>query len=172
MKRCLLKRWYVAHTLPRGEETALINLQRQGFDVFLPKYHKVRRHARKTDVILAPLFPSYLFVAIDIEVDRWFSINATRGISYLVRQHSGPTAVPDGIVEALKMSADVQEVVPLSSLSLFQPGEKLEILEGAFVGHTGIYEKMTDNERVQLLLEMLGRPVKVAVPIHAVTAVA
>jgi transcriptional antiterminator RfaH len=167
-----MKCWYVVHTRPQGEMMACQNLKNQGYEIFLPRYSKPRRHARKMDVVLAPLFPRYLFVAFDVTVDPWFAINSTRGVAYLVRQQDIPIAVPEGIIESLKKSADLEEVVPLSTLALFRQGEQLEIREGAFVGHTGYYEKMTDDGRVQLLLTLLGRSVKVAVPIHAVDAVA
>lgn len=166
-----MKHWYVAHSNPQAEDKAVHNLTAQGFEVFLPRYHKVRRHARKTDVVIAPLFPRYLFVAFDVEVDRWLCINSTKGISYLLRQNGCPMKVPDGIVEALQETASPEKIVPLSTLVLFKQGDRLEVQEGAFSGHVGIFEKMTDGERVQLLLNLLGREVRMALPIQAVQAV-
>lgn len=163
-----MKRWYVAHTKLKAEEIALLNLSMQGFKAFLPRYHRIRRHARKTDVVIAPLFPRYLFVELDIEQDRFLSVDSTRGVAYLLRQNGCPAPLPSGVVESLLMQADVKEVVPLSSLELFELGMKLRILDGAFAGYQGIYERMTDNERVQLLLEMLGRDIRINIPLHAV----
>ncbi len=60
-----MKRWYVVHTHTRGERLAMVNLRRQGLDTYLPQYLKRRRHARRTEWIPAPLFPRYLFVAMD-----------------------------------------------------------------------------------------------------------
>ncbi len=167
-----MKRWYVIHTLPRGEEKALQHLQQQGYEAFLPRFHKTRRHARKVEVIIAPLFPRYMFVSLDMETDRWLSISATRGVAYIVRQNGCPMPVPVGVIEELIERADIKETVPLSSLELFTAGATLEILEGAFAGHTGTFEKMSDSERVQLLLNVLGREVKIAVSLHSVAAVA
>lgn len=167
-----MKRWYVIHTLPRGEEIALQHLQQQGYEAFLPRFHKTRRHARKVEVVIAPLFPRYMFVSLDLETDRFLPINSTRGVAYVVRQKGAPMPVPQGVIEELMVRADVKEVVPLSSLELFNAGTTLEILEGAFAGQTGIFEKMSDSERVQLLLNVLGREVKIAVSLHSVAAVA
>lgn len=163
-----MKYWYVVHSNPQAEDNATNNLLMQGFDVFLPRYHKVRRHARKTDVVIAPLFPRYLFVAFDIETDRWLCINSTKGVSYLLRQNGCPMKVPDGIIEALQETASPEKIVPLSSLVLFKRGDRLEVQEGAFAGYIGVFEKMTDGERVQLLLNLLGREVKLTVPLQAV----
>lgn len=167
-----MKRWYVIHTLPRGEEIAMQHLQQQGYEAFLPRFHKTRRHARKVEVVIAPLFPRYMFVKLDLETDRFLPINSTRGVAYVVRQKGTPMPVPVGVIEELMLRADVKEVVPLSSLELFNTGATLEILEGAFAGQTGTFEKMSDSERVQLLLNVLGREVKIAVSLHSVAAVA
>ena len=60
--------------------------------------------------------------------------------------------------------------MPLSRLLLFDPGARLRVLDGAFSGQTGLYHGMTETERVVLLFDLIGREVRVAVPIHAVEA--
>lgn len=167
-----MKQWYVIHTQPRSEEIALKNLEAQGFEVFLPRYNRVRRHARKTEVILSPLFPRYIFVALDVDAERWLTVNSTRGVAYIVRLQGRPTPVPEGIIDQLKNTRDAKEIVPLECLEIFKQGASVEILEGAFSGHKGIYEKMADDQRVQLLLNLLGRDVKISVSVHEVVAAA
>jgi len=164
-------RWYVVHTLPRSEKLALENLLAQGFDAFLPRYHCVRRHARKVDVVLAPLFPRYLFVALDVENEHWLPVDSTRGVAYLVRLNGCPASMPLDVIQALKARSDVSDVVPLSCLEIFEKGAKLEVLDGAFAGQTGVYDKMSEGNRVRILLNLLGREVAVAVPVHSVVAV-
>ena len=67
-------RWYVAQTQPNAENKALAHLARQGFVTYLPRFLKRRRHARRIDVVAAPLFPRYLFIAIDMSMQRWRSV--------------------------------------------------------------------------------------------------
>jgi transcriptional antiterminator RfaH len=77
--------WYVAHTHVHAEAKAAINLARQGYSVFLPRYCKRRRHARRIEMIVsAPLFPRYLFVLIDLASQRWRAIESTFGVHHLV----------------------------------------------------------------------------------------
>src|SRR5262249_2851497 len=80
----LRPRWFVAHTHPHAEGKATAHLNRQGFEIYFPRYLKRRRHARRIESITAPLFPRYLFVAIDVNVQRWRSIYSTVGVSRLV----------------------------------------------------------------------------------------
>jgi len=57
--------WCAVQTHVRSEDKAAFHLRRQGYEVFLPKHLKRRKHARRIDWVSAPLFPRYLFVAID-----------------------------------------------------------------------------------------------------------
>ncbi|MCR9137423.1 MAG: transcriptional activator RfaH [Alphaproteobacteria bacterium] len=166
-----MKRWYVVYTKPSAEQTAVAHLRRQGFDAYLPRCRKVVRHARRQSNVLRPLFPRYLFVGFDCDVDRWRSINGTVGVSRLVCHSERPTALPDGVVDDLRDSEIDDGAVPLSQLVLFDSGARLRVLDGAFNGQTGTYHGMTEAERVVLLFDMIGRQVKVALPIHAVEAV-
>ena len=99
-------RWFVAHTHPHAEAKATAHLNRQGFEIYFPRYLKRRRHARRIETVAAPLFPRYLFVAIDLNIHRWRSICSTVGVSRLVSNGDDPTPVPMGIVEALRNRED------------------------------------------------------------------
>ena len=63
-------RWYVVQTHPHAEQKASLNLARQGYGVYLPRYLKRRRHARRVETVAAPLFPRYMFVAVDRAVQQ------------------------------------------------------------------------------------------------------
>jgi hypothetical protein len=40
----LSSRWHVAQTHPHAEAKASLHLRRQGFEIYLPRYLKSRRH--------------------------------------------------------------------------------------------------------------------------------
>lgn len=67
-------RWYVVQTQANAENKAVAHLRRQGYATYLPRYLKRRRHARRVDTVPAALFPRYVFVEIDMAVQRWRSI--------------------------------------------------------------------------------------------------
>ncbi len=163
-----MKRWYVVHTHSRGERLAAINLRRQGMDAYLPQYLKRRRHARRTQWIPAPLFPGYLFVAMDVETVRWRAIHSTVGVRYLVCHGDWPAPVPAGIVEEVQAREDEQGLVAIDTPPPFEEGEMVRITAGAFCDQVGLFDCATDNERIIVLLELLGRHVKVRLPLDAV----
>lgn len=164
-----MKRWYAVQTQPNSEGRAQLNLVRQNFGTYLPRYLKMRRHARKVERVPRPLFPNYLFVHLDVERERWRSVNGTFGVSRLVSQGDMPLAVPDGIVDAIRLREDDDGLVTLLPPT-FRPGQRVEILEGPMAMYTGFFEHMPDNERVVLLLNMLGRQVRVTVSRAGVAA--
>lgn len=154
-------RWYVAHTQPHAEARAVANLERQGFGTYLPRYMKRRRHARRVDMVAVPVFPRYVFVSIDLSRQRWLSIRSTIGVSRLVCQGDAPLAVPEGIVEGLMKRQDELGFVRLLAPPGLRVGDKVRVLGGAFEESLGLLESMTDEQRVTILLDMLGRKVRV-----------
>jgi transcriptional antiterminator RfaH len=167
-----MMRWYVAHTQPSSESKAGWHLGNQGFVIYLPKYLKRRRHARRVDWVPAPLFPRYLFVGMDLAVARWRAIRSTIGIAGLVCNGDRPTPVPLGIVEAIKAREDEKGVLMLPAAPLFGKGDHVHIAEGALLGLSGLFEAMADEARVIVLLDLLGRQLRVHVPLETVQAVA
>ena len=155
-------RWYAAQTHPHAEAKAKAHLQRQGFDSYLPRYLKQRRHARRVEVVARPLFPRYLFVAIDTQIQRWHAIRSTIGISRLVGTGDGPAPVPQDIIDALKRRENADGFVVLAPPPRFAPGDKVRVVEGVFSDSLGLYQGMTGKERVAILLDLLGRKVRVA----------
>lgn len=140
------------------------HLERQGFPVYLPQYLKKRRHARKTDVVRAPLFPGYLFIWLSKELHRWKAIQSTVGIRNLVCQDGRPLGVPDSLVEELREREDGRGLIDLSRQSPFQPGERVQVTEGALLDQSGIFECASGEERAVILLRILGRDMRVTLP--------
>lgn len=164
-----MTRWYVVYTQTRGEERALWHLKNQGFECFLPRCLKTRRHARRTDTVLEPLFPRYLFASFDADVSRWRAINGSRGVVSLMTDGTQPLAVPSGLVERLQAEADDRGVTPLTSLGMFWKGRKVRIKTGPFAGQVGEVTEVFGRglDRVKILLALLGAETSLDVPSHA-----
>jgi transcriptional antiterminator RfaH len=159
-----MTRWYVARTHALGEEKALINLLKQGFKVYLPRYLKRRRHARRTEWVKAPLFPRYLFVNFDIAITRWRAISSTIGIDRMICTLDRPVPVPDGVIDDIKSRENERGLISLAQCLSLSCGDRIQIESGAFSDMTGLFECTTDDERIVVLLELLGRQVRVRVP--------
>ena len=162
--------WFVAHTQPLKELIAKQHLLEQGFEVYLPRFKKIRKHARKVEEILTPLFPRYIFVGMDLEVARWRSVNSTRGIAYLLTRDDYPAMLPTQVIRTLKSQEIIEGIVPVNSLNAFIKGDKVRVTDGAFKDQTAVFQGFDDKQRVQLLLGFMGREMQVSLPEYAVEA--
>jgi transcription elongation factor/antiterminator RfaH len=155
------ERWYVVQTLPHRESRAQLQLAAQGFRTFLPRYAKTVRHARKLGTVSAPLFPRYLFVALDLDRHRWHSVNGTFGVAGLVMGDEFPLSVQIGVVESLAASCSDDGHVQLADgLAV---GQAVRVLSGPFADMIGKLVRLDGGARVQVLLQLLGGEVPVSV---------
>lgn len=162
-------RWFVVHTHANAEQRAVFNLTRQGFSAYMPRFRKMRRHARKVEMVLAPLFPRYVFVGMDPELARWRSVNGTFGVQYIVCNGGDPAPVPEGFVEKL-MARENSDGAIAALPRPFRRGERVRILDGALADKIGQIEELGDADRVYLLLDILGRKVRVSMSSCLLTA--
>lgn len=163
--------WYVVQSHPRAETVAEANLKRQGYRTYCPRYLKQRRHARRVETVAAPFFPCYLFVSLDIDQQRWTPIRSTIGVRHIIARPEGPLAVPDGIVDAMMARHNDAGFIDNSAANPFKKGDRIRVIDGAFADLEGLFECSMDEHRVILLLEMLGRAVRVRLPTMSVEAV-
>jgi transcriptional antiterminator RfaH len=161
--------WYVVQTHVNSESKATAHLLRQGYDVYLPRYLKRRRHARRVENVPAPLFPRYLFVGFDAAA-RWRSIQSTQGVSHLVCNGNEPAVLPASVIAELRRREDDNGFTRLDLRPLYAPGDKVRVVDGVFGDSFGSFEGMADRDRVAILLDLLGRKVRVVLDRESVAA--
>lgn len=164
-----MKRWYAVNAQPQQEVHADRNLRRQGFYTWLPLYRRMRKHARRVDNVFAPLFPGYLFVRFDPEVERWRSINSTFGVIRLLSNGDVPLAVPDDLVETIMQRRDESGLVVLPTKRL-AVGNAVKVAFGSVAQLEGLVQEMPGRDRVIVLLSLLGRKVRASVPLTDLAA--
>lgn len=155
-------RWYAVHCQTRREQWARTNLANQQFRAFLPLREKTRRHARRLETVLAPYFPGYLFVQFDPTRQAWRRINGTFGVLRIVMYGEQPAAVPKGIVETLMNASD--ESGTLFPQAILNIGQTIRVLAGPFADLLGHLERITDAQRVRVLLDLMGARTPVELP--------
>jgi transcriptional antiterminator RfaH len=148
--------WYVVHTKLRQEALAMTNLNRQGFECYMPmlKMEKMRRH--KATLVEEPMFPRYLFIRLDTSGSgpSWSPIRSTLGVSQLVRFGGQPAVVDSKLIELLRTREQVGQPE-----RLFKAGEKVVVADGPFAGIEAIFKTADAESRAMILLEMLSKPV-------------
>ena len=151
--------WYAVHTHVNKESLSEINLIRQNFITYLPKYKKIIKHARKISTVVRPLFPRYLFVKLDLVKQRWNLINSTYGVNVLITMEEKPVKILDKIINEIKSydnSDGIANILPYASMTL---GEEVNIIDGLFSGRKAIFDGLTDDNRIKVLFNLLGKEV-------------
>jgi len=159
-----MKSWYLVYTKPNAEYVAARFLLRKGFEVFLPEVKSPRPRRGRTVV---PLFPSYVFVRLDMECVALREIYGTPGVRTLVKFDGKPAIVPEEVIAYLQER--VAEINRLGGLPThtFRPGQRVYIRSGPFAGLEAIFEgPMSPSERVWVLLHVLGALNRVNLPVE------
>lgn len=152
--------WYLVHTKPRQEDVALTNLQRQGYECYLPqmRVERIRRH--KVEIAIEPMFPRYLFIRLDNsdQGKSWSPIRSTLGVSQLVYFGARAAKVDGTLVDVLRQR---EHAIPTKSM--FLNGEPVEIIDGPLTGIEAIYQMAGGDQRAFVLLEILNKPMSVQI---------
>ena len=72
-----------------------MHLHRQRFEVYLPRYLKLQRHAKSDQNHHGAVVSRYIFVAVDLEMQRWRAIQS-RSVERLVCSGEYPIAAAEG----------------------------------------------------------------------------
>lgn len=166
-----MKRWYVVNTHARQEIRAESNLLRQGYEVWLPSFSSVKRHARSSVAVRSPVFPGYLFLRLDIQSERWYPVCNTFGVISLLTNDGRPAPLPDRFMGELRGHLGLDGDAP-SALMDLTPGASLEMISGPFAGCTAQFLALAPRERVKVLLRVLGADFQATVPVGGVRIVA
>jgi len=151
--------WYAARTKARHEATAARYLQSRGIDVFLPLYKSRRQWSDRVKVVELPLFNGYLFV--QIETDNFIPVLESPGVVEIVGFGGGPAPIPESEIRAVRRL--VSSGLPASPHPYLKAGDRVRIKGGPLDQMEGIFQKVRNQWRFILTVEMLQRAVAVEV---------
>ena len=155
-----MRDWFAVHTHAKGEFVAQKNLERQGYTTYLPLFRTTRKHARKVEVVSAPLFPRYIFVSLIRGLDGPSKVRYSKGVSNIVSFGLKPATIPQKILQSLWDKEDEEGFINFRKSEKLVPGDKVNIIEGIFARSSGVIEKITGTDRVLLLLDLLDQQLK------------
>ena len=171
--------WRCVRTFPHEELTADIEIRLAGFPVFAPTLYHPPEPARRSGTGIrsakpgrvTPLFPRYLFVRFAL-ADCWQRVRFLPGVTAILSSGvDRPLVVPPQAIEAIRAMCGPLDCVQPSRASLrpFAKGDGARLTEGPMAGLAGICER-SSRERVTMLLSLMGREVRVTVPVASVEA--
>lgn len=111
--------------------------------------------------ILSAAFPGYLFVRLDLDRDRWRSVNGTLGVSRMIMGGEAPIPAPEGVVETIFDYVDSRGVARFDR-DLVE-GQSVRIKSGPLANALGELVRLDANGRVRVLLDIMGGRVETMV---------
>ena len=149
--------WYLVYTKARQESAAARGLQDQGYAVYLPKLSQRRRMRGQLAYVIGALFPRYLFVAPGRAGQSIAPVDSTPSVQKLVRFGALYLPVGNDVIATLKAREDPDSGCHYFGAPGPQPGARVRIDTGPFAGLEGIFEARVGQDRVLILLDLLGQ---------------
>ncbi len=135
----------------------------------MPRSEKPVRHARRFETRKVPYFPGYIFVALDVALQRWRSVNGTFGVRSLVMQGDRPLPIPPGLVERFIALTGEDGLLDLSGG--LDAGASVRILSGPFAEMIGRLERVGPTGRARVLIAIMNGEIPVDLEMRELVAV-
>ncbi len=147
--------WYLIQFKPNSHGIAERNLNRQGFETFLPMQNITHRQESRFLSCLKPLFPGYMFVSVNSTLAPWRTINSTHGVSKIVSFGGKPKPLPPQLISSLILRCDASGILlPPKSI---RAGDNVKILTGPFTNFISTVEKIDPEQRIWVLMDFMGQ---------------
>ena len=160
--------WYVVRSKVRREEFAQGQLVRRGVETFLPRIAECGRI--RSEPVVSPLFPGYLFARVDLET-QYSAVIWTPGVHSMVAFGDVPVPVDSGVVEFLKQRCKGLGLIVATPR--FDVGQEVRVTNGPLAGlHGVVQEHVSGRARVRVLMELLRRRTQVTLPMELLESVA
>lgn len=120
-----MKYWYLLQAKPRQANLAKLNLERQGYTVYLPLAPVRPKMRGKVTIESAPMFPLYLFIHLQEGTDDLGPIRSTISLARLVRFGQIPARISDKLILMLKNREDEKSIQRLP-IKIVEPVNQLQ----------------------------------------------
>ena len=159
------KEWFILQFKANSHHQATKNLNRQGFETFLPLHDTTSRKLSRFISTSKPLFPGYMFIKFDRAESQWYKINNTYGVSHLITFDSLLKSIPTKFVDSLMKRYDLSgKLLPIQKL---KEGDQVKILKGPFANFIASVETYESEQRIWVLMDLMGRTTKIQIPSDA-----
>jgi transcription antitermination factor NusG len=166
MQLACQEQWFAVQVLPQHEKTVSLLLEIKGYQYFLPLYKARRQWSDRTKILLAPLFPGYLFLrSIPTHVG---SVRGTPGMIRVVSFGGKPYPITDDEIDALRTVVDTGRNI--YSMAYFAAGQKVQVKSGPLAGIKGIITRTKNQQRLVISVEAMMKSVSVEISSDEVMA--
>ena len=156
------KEWFILQFKSNSHFLAAKNLNQQGFETYLPLQNTTSRKASRFVSTTQPLFPGYMFIKFDRSESKWHRINNTHGVSRLITFNSSLKSIPTTFINNLMMRYDLSGKLP--HIEIYKKGDQVKVTKGPFANFSANIEKYDSNQRIWILMDLMGRKTFIQTP--------
>jgi len=154
MKKSLDKKWYIAQIKPNSYLSAIQNLERQGFETFLPKMEITERQKNKFVIKNVYVFPGYMFVCFNPRILTWTKINSTYGVSKIITFNKKPSEISSDLIIEIKNRYEINS--NQTQEEKLHKGDSIKFHKGPFANLIAKVESTDEKSSIWVLLEVMG----------------
>lgn len=153
--------WNVLHTNPNCESQVAKYLGLHDIEVYLPQFAtppgtqrgSVRDRRRRW------VFPGYLFFNVPAGFQKWNAVHWAPGVRRVLTEDGGPSVVSQAVIDRIG-----ERLAQPTRSRPFRSGQPVVIEGGPLAMVDAIFDReLNTSERVQVLVQLLGRPMTVVV---------
>ena len=157
-------RWHLIRTMPRSENHAEAFFIQNGIPCYLPKYNRHymntvtaesgKKYCYKRPAVLVPMFPGYIFAALDLE-----TISETRRNRHIIQVCLQPDCSEETLISDLNKVKDFEFLAKTNRIEVKQEleiGKRVVVACGPFKGWEGVVERREDNNLIWIRVETIG----------------
>ncbi|MEZ4728983.1 MAG: transcription termination/antitermination NusG family protein [Caldilineaceae bacterium] len=160
-----MEQWYCLYTKPRGEHLVATTLSALNLPIYFPTVNTTTSNETAT---ATALFPGYLFVRVNWQQTSVAAVRWAPGVRRIIGFGDYPLPLPDAFIDTIEEQLTVIQARGGLFVQQFQPGERVRITSGPFADLEAIFDGPTSaNQRVQILLKILGRLNRVVIDARA-----
>jgi len=155
------KEWHCLRTQTKREHIAAAILDRlEEVEVFCPRISLVKKTRTGKKRFVEAMFPGYIFANFHYHTHSR-QVIYSQGVTRMV-ELGDRRVIPKAIIDDLKASLP-EGIIEAPDLSI-EPGAEIEVISGSLKGLNGkVIAQMPAQNRIQILLDFLGREIIVAV---------
>ncbi len=155
----LSNRWYAIWTRSRHEIVVREQLEKKGYEAFLPTIPRWSRWKDRKKKIDWPLFPGYCFARFNVE-DTLPILKCT-GVVNIVSFDGKPAPIPERELDSIRVlvGSDLQ----YDPCPMIKTGAMVEVTHGPLKGVVGRLTRKGTQDRLVLSVDLIGQAVSVQV---------
>ena len=147
--------WYVVHTYTGYENKVKVSLEklienRNLYEDFVDIQLPVEKRIEGDKEIESKLFPSYVFVKMQMNDANWHVVRNITGVTGFVGPGSEPTPLTDEEVEFAQVERVKEEFK-------FNLGDRLKVISGSFEGYEGVLQEISEDKKSLVILVNTGK---------------